>query len=247
MLSDFRFIITCEHASPAIPGPWQRLLDPFCSECEEHRLWDRGTPEIAGWLGKLLKAPVFKGEYSRLLVDLNRSVAHPSLFSPAIRELPDHQRTRILTTYYYPFRHQVIRALDYLVTEKKPILHISVHSFTPVLDGEPRLADFGLLYDPYRERERETSELWLYHLKTARPDLTCRANYPYLGVTDGHTTAMRRAFGRRGYMGVELEFNQKLPLAEEAESYARWIYRGLQKSLNNTRLAALMEKNRAER
>jgi predicted N-formylglutamate amidohydrolase len=241
MLTRFRFIVTCEHATPALPAAWQTLLQSYCDGCETHQLWDPGTPEIASWLGKLLRAPVFKGEFSRLLVDLNRSVNHPSLFSPPMRELPDRDRTRVLTTYYYPFRHQVIRALDYLVTEKKPIIHISVHSFTPVFKGEVRTADFGLLFDPAREWERELSRIWLPYLKAGRADLICQPNYPYLGASDGHTTAMRRAFGRHRYMGYELEFNQKLPLAEEAERYARWIVKTLERSVNTKRMQALLE------
>lgn len=239
--SRFRFIVTCEHASAAIPDRWQRVLEQYCAECEMHQSWDPGTAEIGSWLGKLLQAPVFKGEHTRLLVDLNRSVSHASIFSPPMRELSDAERTRILTTFYYPFRHQVIRALDYLVTEKKPIIHLSVHSFTPVLNGIKRTADFGLLFDPARETERELSRIWLPYLKAARPDLVCKPNYPYLGASDGHTTAMRRAFGRHRYLGFELEFNQKLDLAEDAEKYARWMVKTLERSLDTKRMQALLE------
>jgi predicted N-formylglutamate amidohydrolase len=241
MLSRFRFIITCEHASPAIPERWARLLDPYCAQCETHQLWDPGAPEIAAWLGKLLNAPVFKGEYTRLLVDLNRSVHHASLFSPPMRELSDRERTRLLTSHYYPFRHQVIKALDYLVTERRPIIHLSVHSFTPILRGEVRTADFGLLYDPSRELEKELGATWLHHIRATEPDFASKANYPYLGSSDGHTTAMRRAFGRHRYLGFELEFNQKLPLAENAATYARWMIRSLKRALNSKRVMDVLE------
>lgn len=238
MLSQFRFIITCEHASPAIPEAWKAVLTPFCAGCEAHQIWDPGTSEIATHLGNLLRAPVFKGEYTRLLVDLNRSGRHPALFSSPMQELDDARRTRVMTSYYYPFRHQVIRALEYLITEKRPIIHLSIHSFTPVFHGETRKADFGLLYNPHRHKERETADLWLYYLKAARPDLVCRANYPYHGVSDGHVTALRLPFGRFKYLGLELEFNQKFPLAENAEEFARWIYKALRRTLNNKQIAA---------
>jgi len=240
LYSRYKFIITCEHASTAIPPPWQTLLQPYCDSCDAHQIWDPGTPEIASWLGKILNAPVFKGEYTRLLVDLNRSVNNAHLFSPLMRERSDAERTRVLTTYYYPFRHQIIRALDYLVTERRPIIHISVHSFTPVLRGEKRTADFGLLFDPTRDLEREICTIWLEWLKAYRPDMVCKANYPYLGASDGHTTAMRRSFGRFRYLGIELEFNQKLPLAENAEAYARWVTKSLTRALNSKRLSSLL-------
>ena len=40
------------------------------------------------------------------------------------------------------------------VAARKQVLHVAVHSFTPVLHGERRNADVGLLYDPARPRER---------------------------------------------------------------------------------------------
>lgn len=241
MLSQYRFVITCEHASPAIPDGWKSLLEPFCATCEEHRIWDPGAAEIATHLANLLEAPLFKGEHTRLLVDLNRSAHHAALFSPAIQELTDLQRTHILTAHYYPFRHEVVRLLDFLVTEGRPIVHLSIHSFTPHFGGETRDADFGLLFDPGSHWEREAADLWLYHLQSAHPDLICRANYPYLGTDDGHVTALRLAFGRYRYLGLELEFNQKLPLADEAEGYARWVCQSLRRTLNNKRFLPLLE------
>ncbi|MEX2381615.1 MAG: N-formylglutamate amidohydrolase [Opitutales bacterium] len=240
MLSQYRFVITCEHASPDIPDRWKSLLGPFCETCEPHQLWDPGAVEIGAHLANMLEAPFFKGEQTRLLVDLNRSPHHPTLFSSPVQELPDSQRTHILTTHYYPFRHEMIRLLDTLVTEDQPIIHLSVHSFTPHLNGESRDADFGLLYDPDSLWEREAAELELYHLQIARPELVCRANYPYLGTDDGHVTALRLAFGRHRYLGLELEFNQKLPLVEEAEGYARWICQSLRRTLSNKRFAPLL-------
>jgi predicted N-formylglutamate amidohydrolase len=155
-----------------------------------------------------------------------------------MQELEDARRTRVLTSYYYPFRHQVIRALEYFTTVGRPIIHLSIHSFTPVLDGETRLADFGLLYNPHRRWERQVADLCLYYAKSARPELTCRANYPYLGVSDGHVTALRLPFSRFNYLGLELEFNQKLPLADQAEDLARWIYKALRRTCNHKQVAA---------
>lgn len=243
MLSQYHFIITCEHASPDVPDQWKSLLDPYCKTCEDHQIWDPGTAEIGANLANMLQAPVFKGEHTRLLVDLNRSAHHPTLFSPLIQELTDAQRTHLLTAHYYPFRQEVIRLLDTLVSESRPIIHLSIHSFTPNFKGELRDADFGLLFDPGSFWEREAGGLWLYHLQNGRPDLVCRANYPYLGTDDGHVTALRLAFGRHRYLGFELEFNQKLSLTEEAEDYARWICQTLRKTLKNQRFAPLLASN----
>lgn len=240
MLSNYRFLITCEHASPAIPSLWIPHLEAYCEGCETHQIWDPGTSEIGSALGKLFRTAVFKGEFTRLLVDLNRSINQPDLFAPPLYELSERERTRILTTYYFPFRHQVISALDYLVADERPVIHISVHSFTPDFNGEKRTADFGLLFDPGRIWERELGEVWLHFLKLAEPDLVCRPNYPYKGTSDGHTTALRRSFGRHGYIGIELEFNQQLPLVENSDKFARWIYRSLERALAQKRILRLL-------
>jgi hypothetical protein len=40
-----------------------------------------------------------------------------------------------------------------------------------------------------------------------------RRNYPYRGYADGLTTYLRRRYARHGYIGVEIEVNQKHVLA----------------------------------
>jgi hypothetical protein len=41
-----------------------------------------------------------------------------------------------------------------------------------------------------------------------------RRNYPYRGWSDGLTTALRRRFAERAYVGIELEVNQRFPRAD---------------------------------
>jgi hypothetical protein len=36
-----------------------------------------------------------------------------------------------------------------------------------------------------------------------------RRNYPYRGISDSLVTHLRRRYGARGYVGMELEINQK--------------------------------------
>jgi predicted N-formylglutamate amidohydrolase len=41
------------------------------------------------------------------------------------------------------------------------------------------------------------------------PTLALRRNYPHSGVSDALVTHLRRRYGARGYVGLELEVNQK--------------------------------------
>ena len=160
--------------------------------------------------GEGTDAPLIVSQTSRLLVDLNRSEHHRALFSSISRALPDAERARILDEHYRPYRAQVAAAVDAAIADGKRAVHLSAHSFTPVLDGETRSADVGLLYDPRRPHEATLCNAWVASLSQALPGLTVRRNYPYRGNADGLTTALRRTHRADGYVGIEIELNQRL-------------------------------------
>jgi predicted N-formylglutamate amidohydrolase len=96
------------------------------------------------------------------------------------------------------------------------VLHIGVHSFTDVLDGQVRAVDIGLLFDPARRSESELCRAWRTGLESAC-DGRVRFNEPYLGTDDGLTTALRAQFPDRAYAGVEVEVRQGLLTSEAAQ------------------------------
>ena len=147
---------------------------------------------------------------SRLLVDLNRSIGHPKLFSETTRHLPPPVREEILAQYYRPYREQVERLVAQAVADGQRVIHISSHSFTPELNGKVRNADVGLLYDPARHGEVELCARWRATLTERAPSLRVRRNYPYAGKGDGLTAYLRRRFAPNTYIGIELEVNQQI-------------------------------------
>lgn len=147
---------------------------------------------------------------SRLLVDLNRSVGHPQLFSETIRRLPPPVREEILAQYYRPYREQVEHLVAQAVADGQRVIHISSHSFTPELNGKVRNADVGLLYDPARHGEVELCARWRATLAELAPSLRVRRNYPYAGKGDGLTAYLRQRFAPNTYIGIELEVNQQI-------------------------------------
>lgn len=145
---------------------------------------------------------------SRLLVDLNRSIGHPQLFSATTRRLPPPMREEILKQYYRPYREQIERLVDQAVSDGQRVIHISSHSFTPELDGKVRRADVGLLYHPARHGEAQLCAHWQATLAGLAPALRVRRNYPYAGKGDGLTAYLRQRFASTAYIGIELEVNQ---------------------------------------
>jgi predicted N-formylglutamate amidohydrolase len=167
---------------------------------------------MARSLAGALKAPLVASTVSRLLIDLNRSIGHPQLFSAATRGVPK-LRARIVEQHYWPYRAEVERLVRQAVSRGRRVIHISSHSFTAELNGKVRRTDVGLLYDPGRPGEAELCARWKASLAAFAPQLQVRRNYPYAGKADGLTSHLRLRFPRSAYVGIELEVNQRIVLA----------------------------------
>lgn len=201
-------ILTCEHGGNRVPARYRKYFAGHEEILATHRGYDPGALSLARRLCRKLKFPlVASSTVTRLLVDLNRSLRHPTLFSEWTRELEEEEKRRILERYYFPHREKVFAAVESRC-RKGRVLHLSIHSFTPVLGGEVRNADLALLFDPSRRRESRFSRRWKEELRRRAPSLRIRLNYPYRGNSDGLTTALRRRFPPSRYLGIELEVNQ---------------------------------------
>jgi predicted N-formylglutamate amidohydrolase len=178
-----------------------------------HRGFDPGALAMARDLAASLDAPLVTSTVSRLVVDLNRSMGHPRLFSAVTKMLPKVVRASIVARHYLPYREEVERIVTQATALGRRVIHVSSHSFTPVLDGQVRIADVGLLYDPGRCGEVALCARWKAELKMRDPTMRVRRNYPYAGKGDGLTAHLRRRFPPEAYVGVELEINQRIVLA----------------------------------
>src|SRR5690606_39328833 len=199
---------------------------------DSHRAYDAGAAEVAAALAERVGAPLFTGEATRLLVDLNRSIGHPRLFSELTRALPAAERTRIVERHYRPYRDAVERAVAD-AARRGAVLHVSAHSFTPVLDGVERRADIGLLFDPRRAGEARFAAAWRAALRAVLPAGTVvRRNYPYRGVSDGFTTWLRKRFADDVYRGIELEVNQRRVGGADWPAYVDALAASLERALS---------------
>ena len=203
-------LITCEHGGNRVPARYRQLFLALERPLQTHRGFDAGALQLARQMAAALRAPLVAATVTRLLVDLNRSVGNRSLHVPAVRARPADERARILADYYTPYRAQVEKFVQQAALRGRRMVHISAHSFTPVLDGKVRNADIGLLYDPARPGEASLCERWKATLRHAAPDLRVRRNYPYAGKNDGFTAHLRKRFPPQAYVGVEVEVNQGL-------------------------------------
>ena len=204
----FRTVITCEHGGNKVPLHLKGLFNGREQLLASHRGYDEGSLSIAKSLSRSLDAHFIYSDITRLLIDLNRSPHHPKLFSEITKKLDSKSKKSIRDRYYVPYRRDVELFISRSITRGFPVLHISVHSFTPFVNSIPRNADIGLLYDPSRHCEQALCLQWQQSLRKADPSIRVRRNYPYLGKTDGLVTFFRKKFSPDLYAGIELEMNQ---------------------------------------
>lgn len=203
-------VLTCEHGGNLVPPAYGALFRGHKKLLNTHRGWDIGALAVAQGLAANLKAPLHFATTTRLLVDLNRSLHVNSVWSEWSRELDPAARAELIRTYYTPYRHAVQARLTRLVAQDQRVLHLSIHSFTPVFDGKQRNAAVGMLYDPGRHIEATLARALAMAVRTEDSTLHVRRNYPYVGYTDGFTTSLRRLLPAACYAGIEIETMQDI-------------------------------------
>jgi predicted N-formylglutamate amidohydrolase len=199
-------IISCEHAGNHVPPAYRYLFDGLDDVLQSHRGWDPGAEEMALMLADKLDTALHTCQTTRLLVEPNRSLDHPELFSEFTRGLAPALKAELVATYYQPYREKVTRSI---LAANQPVLHLSIHSFTPVFDNAIRTVDIGLLFDPEREHELHCCMLMKEELASAFKGYSIKFNEPYRGIDDGFTTYLRTRFPDERYAGIEVEVNQK--------------------------------------
>lgn len=204
------YIITCEHAGNRVPKKLEHLFLGAGKILETHRGYDIGALDLAKEIGSGLGAPIFYSTITRLVADLNRSVRSKNLFSEFTAFIGNEYKTDILQRYYFPYRKRVEQEITSL-SSKNRVIHIAVHSFTPVMKGVVRNAEIGLLYDPGRVLEKKCCRIWKKELEERLPsDFRIRMNYPYKGISDSLPLKLRKTLPSDAYAGIEIEINQAI-------------------------------------
>lgn len=214
-----QLVLSCEHAGNRVPERYAGVFKRHDPVLNTHRGYDIGALDLAQTFGEVCDVRPHLHEITRLLVDLNRSLNSPSLFSEYIEDFEEADRKELVRRYYHPHRNRVEKAVRDYISEGKKVVHLSVHTFTPVMDGVRRKADVGLLFDPSRKEEKLFCRDWKKAIRRILPDLSVSYNYPYKGTMDGFSTYLRDRFSDSVYLGLEMEVNQKFPRHMEKEKW----------------------------
>lgn len=208
-------ILVCDHASNAIPSPWQNL-GLRTEELAQHIAWDIGVADVTRRLAARLDAPAVLSGYSRLLIDCNRAPGDPDSIPtvsdgvpvPGNQQLSDAEADWRLETFFWPYHHAITNTIAHRWRHGLAPLFISMHSFTPQLNGgPPRPWHVGLLWNRDPRLLLPVFE-WLRE----HTDLCIGDNQPYSGCEVGYT--MQTHAGAAGLPHLEFEIRQDLLMDE---------------------------------
>jgi predicted N-formylglutamate amidohydrolase len=203
------FVIACDHAGRRIPAALGTLGLAAC-ELDRHIAWDIGAAPLSEHLAEAFGAPLVMQTYSRLVIDCNRPLDHPTSI-PVISErteipgnvrLPAAQAAARAREIFAPYHAALAAELD--ARAGLPTLLVAVHSFTPVFEDIARPWQAGVLY----HLETRLAGIMIDLLR-AEGDLTVGDNEPYVLTGTSDYTVPHHAEAR-GLPYLELEIRQDL-------------------------------------
>jgi len=210
------FLLTSDHYGRAIPRILGDLGLP-ASELERHIAWDIGIAGVADALSRQLGAHLIAQRYSRLVIDCNRPPSATSSIpvisdATAVRANEDLSQDAAQArrqAIFEPYHRRIAETIDRRLREGKPVVLVSLHSFTPVYAGVIRPWHIGTLY----QRDTRLPPLLLKGLR-AEAGLVVGDNEPY-AVSDETDYTIPVHGEARGLMNTGIEIRQDL-IAEPA-------------------------------
>jgi predicted N-formylglutamate amidohydrolase len=217
-------VLVADHAMRLMPDDYGLLGLPE-REFDRHIAYDIGVEAVTRDLARRLGVPAVMACFSRLLIDPNRGEDDPTL----IRQLYDgavvrgnypmsaEERESRLERFYRPY-HDAVGALVASVARQSgaaPLI-VSVHSFTPRMQGVERPWHVGILWD-----SDPRAVLPMIEMLARDPDIVVGDNEPYDGALRGDT--MYRHAIVNGYAHVLIEIRQDL--IADAEGARAWSAR----------------------
>jgi predicted N-formylglutamate amidohydrolase len=203
-------LLVCDHASRFIP---RALAGLGLSEAElcRHIAWDIGIAEVTKGLARHLDAPAVLSHFSRLIIDPNRAEADDTLVPavsdgvaiPGNRDMTPMARAARIAEFHAPYHAAVEQTLVAAMGRHPVLALVSMHSFTPVMDGFERPWQIGILWD-------QDGRLPVPFMEALRArGIAVGDNAPYSGRdVQGYT--LRRHAEAHGLPNVLIEVRQDL-------------------------------------
>ncbi len=203
-------LLVCDHASNAIPRALAALgLDE--THLWRHIAYDIGVAEVTRQLSRRIGATAVLCGFSRLVIDPNRDPGAPSSIPdfvdgvavPGNRDLSEAERRGRIERFFAPYHQAIADRLAGMMARGPAPAVISVHSFTPVMDGVERPWQVSALWD-------QDPRLPLPFMATLRSlGFAVGDNEPYSG-RDFHGYTLQRHADAQGLANLLIEIRQDL-------------------------------------
>jgi predicted N-formylglutamate amidohydrolase len=208
---DLGLVIIADHAGRALPDEYGTLGLPV-AEFDRHIAYDIGVEALTRALAQLTGAPAVMATFSRLLIDANRGEDDPTmirqLYDGTVIEanypMSEYEREKRLNDFYRPY-HDAVGSLVASVAEatgRAPFV-VSLHSFTPTMQGRARPWHVGILWDMDDRAPKP-----MIDMLAADTNIVVGDNEPYDGALRGDT--MYRHAIVNGYAHALIEVRQDL-------------------------------------
>ena len=146
-------LLICDHAANRVPAKLSGL-GLSGPELESHIAWDIGVADVTRYLAEILDAPAILANYSRLVIDVNRRIEHPTAIVascegkaiPGNASLPEQNRNLRIAEIYDPYHARVDELLAGFTARGIIPAVLSIHSFTPVFYKQVRPWEIGVLW-----------------------------------------------------------------------------------------------------
>lgn len=202
-----RFVLLCDHASNRIPEKLGQLgLDK--AQLHSHIAWDAGALAVALALSARIDAPLIKANYSRLVIDCNRSPSSNESILPlsdgiAISgnlNIDAVDRESRLQQIFLPYHRKIAEMLD-KQHQMEPLL-LSIHSYNQEIQGSYRPWEIAVCYG----QDRRLADMFLERLPTVTNALI-GDNQPF-DIDPAVDYTLPHHAGKRGLMHVMLEIRR---------------------------------------
>ena len=214
-----KVILICEHAGQYIPPEFNNL-GLTAGVIESHVAWDLGALAVAKQMALLLSAPLIAQKISRLVYDCNRPPHSPTAMPPKSEiydiigneNLSEKDKQSRAENYYVPFNDAVSWVVDEQIAQGNRPIIVTIHSFTPIYNGQPRAVEIGILHD---EDTRFADEM----LRQMSSDkfYKIQRNQPY-GPKDGVTHTLKLHAQSKGLLNVMLEVRNDLIVDQKGQT-----------------------------
>jgi len=147
-------LVTCDHASRRVPRSL-RDLGLAAESLKLHIGWDIGAADVSRGLAGGLDAPAILAGYSRLVIDCNRDLDDPTSMPavsdgvpvPGNKDLSPAAKAHRAEALFKPYHAALETALDRFAARSVHPAVLSIHSFTPAMNGLARPWHIGILWD----------------------------------------------------------------------------------------------------